>query len=163
VNLRSARFATIGLGAAMLATAFAGCGGGDSDGLAKDDYIAQANQICADFKNGSAENEAAFTEAIQSNDLDAAASAFEKNGEEIGAAVEEFSQIDPPSEDQATIDEFVALSRKQVDLAGETADAIRNNDEQAFKELADESSQADEEADAIADEYGLLGCGSADG
>jgi hypothetical protein len=159
------RIAAIFVGALLLTAAFAGCGGSDdgSEALSKEEFIAQADQICADFRADSREMEAAFDAAAEADDLEAAADVVAENAGMMDAAVEEFATLTPPEEDQETIDEFVSLSREQVEVANELAEAIRADDEAAVKAADEEGTALDDEADAIADEYGMLDCGSAGG
>lgn len=163
MNLRTTRIASIGVGAVLLAAAFTGCGGSDDDSgaLSKEDFIAQADQICADSIAESKTNEEAFLAAINENDLETAADIVADNGDLISEGIDEFEALEPPEEDQETIDEFVALSREQVELSDELADAIRADDGAAVEEISAEGDAIEAESDALADEYGMVDCGSA--
>ena len=90
MNLRTTRIASIGVGAVLLAAVFAGCGGSDDDSgaLSKEDFIAQADQICADSIAESQTREADFTAAIEANDLEAAADVVAENGEQISEGID---------------------------------------------------------------------------
>ena len=162
MTYRSSRLASIGVGAVLLAAAFSGCGGSDDDSgeLSKEDFITQANEICADFNTGSDAAEQEFNAAIQENDFETAGDLFAENASNMEASIDEFAELTPPADDQATIDEFVDLSRQQVDIANELADAIRENDDAAASAASEEGGSLDEQSDAIADEYGLTECGS---
>ena len=163
MNLRTTRIASIGVGAVLLAAVFAGCGGSDDDSgaLSKEDLIAQADEICADSIGESQTREADFTAAIEANDLEAAADVVAENGEQISEGIDEFEALEPPEEDQETIDEFLALSREQVELSAELAEAIRADDGAAVEEISAEGDAIEAESDALADEYGFVDCGSA--
>jgi ketosteroid isomerase-like protein len=165
MNLVNTRVAAIAVGALLLTATFAGCGGSDdgSGALSKEDFIAQADQVCADFSAEAKKTEEAFNTAIQEDDMETAGDLFAANAEQMDVAVEEFADLTPPEADQETIDKFVSLSREQVDAAFELADAIAANDEQAVQAIDEEARGLDAEADLIADEYGMVDCGSAGG
>ena len=55
----------------------------------------------------------------------------------------------------------MALSREQVELSAELAEAIRADDGAAVEEISAEGDAIEAESDALADEYGFVDCGSA--
>jgi len=163
MTIRTTRIASIGVGAALLAAAFAGCGGsdGDSGALSKEDFIAQADQICADSIAESKTNEDDFVAAIGANDIETAADIIAANGDLISEGVDQVEALEAPEEDQETIDEFISISREQADLLAELADAVRADDGAAVEEISAEGETIQAESDALADEYGMVDCGSA--
>ena len=162
VKSRTGRLVVLG---AVLFTGMAlvaGCGGdSDSDSGSKEGFIASADQLCADFREQAKTVETEFTDALDAGDLETAAQVFEGQGNAMSDAIDEIESLDVPSEDQATIDEFIALSRDQVDVTLEAADAIRNGDRQAFESAIADGEALEAQSDELADGYGLVDCGSA--
>jgi hypothetical protein len=159
MSFRSGRLAVAGVGVVLLVAGISGCGGDDDSGpLTKEDFIAQANQVCSDFREESKLGEEAFTAAVQENDYQAAADAFQENADSMKASIDKVAALEGPEEDQDTLDEFIALSREQNDAAFAAADALREEDDAAVQEALNTGAQADKNADVIALEYGLTDC-----
>jgi hypothetical protein len=146
--------------ACLLLTA-AGCGGGgeSSEPLTREQFIAQGDRICADFTAESKETEKAFNEALQQNDLKTAADLLATNTEQMGIAVQEFANLIPPEEDKETIDEFVSISRQQVEVANDLLVAVRAGDETALRSADKSGRSLDAEARRIAKGFGMKECG----
>jgi len=162
MSLKSHRLALIGAGLVLFTAGFAGCGGDDDSGpLTKDEFIAQADQICADTNASTDANEAEFNSAIQSGDLDAAADLVAESNTEIEDAIGQIEDLDAPEEDQATIDQFLSISNDQIELASKLEGAIRDGDNPELKALGAQADQLQKESDTVADEYGFVDCGSA--
>jgi hypothetical protein len=161
MNFRHTRIAVIAVGGLLLAAA--GCGGGEagSESLTREEFISQADQVCAGFKAESRATEAAFNEAVRSDDLKAAADLLAMNTEQMGIAVQEFAALVPPEEDKETIDEFVAISRQQVEVANDSLMAVRAGDSEALRSADKTGKSLDAEAARIADAFGMKQCGSA--
>lgn len=139
--------------AALGAAACGGGGGGEGERLTKAEYIAQADAICKDVNDrldalGAAESIEEFAEL--------AASAVEI--QEDGLA--DLKELKPPEEDQATIDEALALLDQQLALSQQIQEAAAAGDEAKVEELIAQIEPIDSEADQLAVEYGLTECGS---
>jgi hypothetical protein len=146
--------------AVLLAAGFvAACGG--SDAPSKEDFIAEAAQICADYNADAKQAQAEFQTAIEAGDLEGAAQLFEENAAAINEGIDEIEAIGLPEGDEETIEGWFELGRQQADVAAEMADASAADDGQALDAALEEGNQIQEEADAIADEYGMVDCGSA--
>lgn len=165
MSATSSRLALFGVGAVLFAAGITGCGGGDdeeSGPLTKDEYIAQADQICADSKTETDALEAEFNSAFDAGDLEGAADVLEEANAIVEDAVADLESLEPPEEDQATIDEFLSLSDQQVEIGGQLADAIREGGDQAtVQDIGAQADDLEQQSDAIADDYGLTDCGSA--
>jgi hypothetical protein len=155
------RIAAIGVAAVLAAAAVAGCGGDDSGELSKDEFIAQADQICADFNESADADQQEFESLLDQGDFEAAADSFDQTAADSEEALAELEALQPPAEDQETIDEWLAILGEQPALAQEFSDALRAEDVQAINALGPEVQRLDADSDAIADEYGLVDCGSA--
>ena len=161
VKSTTGRIVLLGVTALTGAVLFAGCGGSDSDSNSKEDFIASADQICAEFRDQSKPMEQEFQDAISSGDLDSAATVFEDQADGMSQAVDDMEALDVPDGDEETISQFIDLSRQQVDVTREAAEAIRNGDKQALNAAITKGDGLDAQSDQIADEYGLTDCGSA--
>jgi hypothetical protein len=155
------RFASVALGLVLCGTLFAACGGDSSDAPSKEDFITQADQICADYTASADAKDAEFQAAIDNGDFEGAAVLFEETTAEITTSLDEIEEIGIPEGDEATIEEWIALGREQVVIAGEIADAIRTEDAPGIQAGLREGEALQAEADAIADDYGMVDCGSA--
>ena len=80
-------------------------GGSDDDSgevLTKEDYIAQANEICSGVSDDLDSLESEFTEAFEAKDYEAAADVLSEGNDMVVASVEEVKDLTPPEEDQET-------------------------------------------------------------
>ena len=165
MSVLSKRIATIGVGVILAAVGIGACGGSDDGGsdepLTKDEYIAQADQICADATAENESLEAEFSSAYDAGDFEAAADSLAEANDGLQSAFDEVEALEPPEEDQATIDEWLSLSQEQLDQGSEVVDAVRSGDQAAIDEVIGESDDLQQRSDAIADEYGMTDCGSA--
>jgi hypothetical protein len=159
MTFRHTRFALIAVVGLLLAAA--GCGGGESGSasLSREEFITQADQICSDFRTESKATEEAFDAAVKSDDLKTAADLLARNTEEMGIAVQEFANLIPPEEDKEAIDEFVAVSRQQVEVANDLLVAVRAGDETALRSADKTGRSLNAEASRIANSFGMKQCG----
>jgi hypothetical protein len=156
------RLAVLGVGALLAAAVFAGCGGGDDSGeLSKDEFIAQADQICADLNETAKADQEEFQALLDQGDLMAAADNFDQTAATSADALAELEALVPPAEDQATIDEWLEILNEQPRLTDEFSAALRAGDVDRIDAIGPEVQSLDAESDAIADEYGMVDCGSA--
>ena len=162
MRLRS-RVAVASVGLVLVGGTIGGCGGGDSEdeSLSKTEYITQVDELCADNNANSAEISAEISSALDAGDNEAAADLVEENTEATIAMIDEIDELNPPEEDQATIDELFAISDEQQALAGDLADTVRAGDQAGTEQVSSELSALSDEFNAIADEYGFVDCGSA--
>lgn len=163
MNRISSRIALVGVGAVLFAAGVAGCGGSDDDSgeaLSKDDFIAQANEICAGVNEDLDSLESDFTEASDSGDSEAAADVLRDGTDILAAGVEELKGLTPPEEDQDTIDEWLALNDEQAEASDDLIDAVADEDNAKAEATGKELDDLAAEADPIADEYGFTECGS---
>lgn len=163
MTFRHTRIAAIGVGALLLTAVFAGCGGSDdgSGALSKEDFIAQADQICADYTASADASDAEFQAAIESGDFEGAAKLFEETTAGITTSLDDIEALGAPEGDEQTIDEWIALGREQAVIAGDVAESIRIQDAPGITAGVNEGEAVQQEADAVADDYGMVDCGSA--
>ena len=147
----------------LVTVTFAGCAGDDdaSEALTKEQFIVQADQICAQFRADANESEIAFDAAVEEGDLDEAANLLDTHTEKMNVAIQEFAVLQPPEEDMETIAEFISVSRLQLKAANEFQVAIRAGDETVLRAADERAGVLEDEANLIADRYGMVECGSA--
>jgi len=164
MNVLSSRFAAICIGAVLAGAAFVGCGGSDGDSgdaLSKEEYIAQADAICAEtsVKSDAAVNE--FATAYQSGDFNSAADIIQETGVTTDAALADLKELVPPEEDQETIDSLFEVSDEQSALVADFVEAVRSGDDAAVQAVGVQADELDTQSNQIADDYGFVDCGSA--
>lgn len=150
------RASTVAVAAALLALGAAGCGGGDETStdttqgtpLSKADFIAQADEICA---AGSRDLEQAQQERFgDTAPSDAEGVAFVEE-DLIPTLEQEANSIDelgPPDEDIDQVNAIVDALRSGIEELESDPQALIDGDTTAF-----------EEANELANEYGLEVCG----
>ena len=157
----SNRLAVLGVGALVAAAVFTGCGGDDSGELSKDEFIAQADQICAELNATAKADQEEFQTLLDQGDFEAAADNFDQTAATSEDALAQLEELVPPAEDQATIDEWTAILNEQPALTDEFSAALRIQDIDTINAIGPEVEGLDADSDAIADEYGMVDCGSA--
>ncbi|MBK5233211.1 MAG: hypothetical protein JJE13_09565 [Thermoleophilia bacterium] len=161
----SSRIALIGVGAVLVAAGVAGCGGSSddssSDALSKDDYIAQANEICSNLTADVAGLGDDFSSSYGSGEYEAASITLSDGNDKINTALDELKALTPPEEDQATIDEYLSLNDDQSEISDQLVDAVADGDDTKIKDLGAQIDELQVKSDKIADDYGITECGSA--
>lgn len=131
----------------------AACGGDGGERLSKDEWIEQADAICAQAD----EDVEALTEPTQLDEIPE----FTDTASEISrGALSDLRALQPPEEDQATVDEMLDLVEHQIEIGEQIGEAAEDGDQDEVQRLADESDPIESEADEKARQYGLKDCGS---
>lgn len=133
----------------------AGCGGGGGGGeerLTKEEWIAQADAIC---KRAAQEIDALGTPQSLDEVAELAAKASEIGRRELG----EIRALQPPEEDEATIEEMLALSDQLIDIGEKIGAAAEEGDLAEVQKLLQEGEPINDQADQLAQDYGLEECG----
>ncbi len=140
--------------ALALAGVAAGCGGGGGgDRLTKEEYITQADAICkAANEKIDALGEPSSLEEVATLAADAI--------EIQEASLAELRALKPPEADETKLNEAYALVEQQVGLGQEILEAAEAGDLEKIQEILAEGEPIDDQADAIAAEYGLTECGN---
>ena len=158
--------ATLGsaaLALALAAVALAGCGGGDEGGAAtdteavisKEEFIEQADAICAESGDAQAEAQAVLEAAT---DAEQTASAYEGLAEVFGAVDEEIDSLGRPQGDEALIDELSSKQSEVASLVGDLAAAVRAEDQAEAQRIASDIDQLVAETGELIDGYGFEVC-----
>jgi hypothetical protein len=141
--------------AALAAVALAaGCGGGGDGGdrLTAEEFVEQADAICADAN----EQLDALGEPETIEDFAGMA------GEALAISeqsLESLRELNPPEELATQFDRALELLQQQNDLGQDLVAAAEDGDQAQIEALLAEGEPLDEEADQIAADLGLTECG----
>jgi hypothetical protein len=140
--------AAAGVSASLL---LAACGG-DGDGLSREEFVAEADAICAEFDQRVQEIE-------QPQSLDDVERYADEAQPLIEEGMTELRELKPPEELQEQWDAYIASSEQSVDFLDELREAGAAGDPERIQEIAQEVSEVNDEANGIARELGLEDCG----
>ncbi len=139
----------LAVGALVLAAAAAGCGGDDR--LSRDEYIKQADAICAKYeKRLDALPEPKNVEDLQR--LVAEGLPIAREG------INELKKLKPPEDLEAKVNQWHERNEANLDKIEELVQAAEQGDEQKIQTLAAEADENEQEADRLAREIGLDDC-----
>jgi len=144
----------IALGAALLvvlAVLAAGCGGGGSDTMTKEEYVAGLNTICEDV-NGKIDDIGTPTS------LEDLADKGEQVLEVYDEGIEEIGELNPPDEAADQHEELVASLKEQRDLSEQAVEAARDGDAEKAQELGGQIAPLETKSDQLATELGADQC-----
>jgi len=162
MRVDSRRLASIAAGAVLVFAGAAGCGGdsGDDDSaaLTQDEFVTQANALCTEFKTAAGESTAEFDEAQQAGDVEAAADAYAKAGDQMSVMVSGIDELGAPEGDEETVDEIVSLGDQMVENTAAGAEALRTEDIDGVGETNTEADDLRSQFDSTAGDYGLTEC-----
>jgi hypothetical protein len=158
-----------------MGSAVAACGGDDSEDGAQDagngqtatterlsqaEVIEQGDAICAEFRRQRAEIERA---SARTSDLDKQAELVRELADEGESVADQLDELAVPSEDEATIDNYVTLARKQIVLVRRTAEALEEGDADKATAVAESGQATAARLRGIAQRYGFRVCSSEEG
>jgi hypothetical protein len=159
--------ASLLLGALALALSVAGCGDDDESGggtagesaprISKAEFIEQADELCADFRERRDELTA---KADATSDAERQAEIFRELADEAQATGERFDRLPVPPRDQEIIERFSAANRDQIGVVRQIADALDAGDTEAVTALLDSGQKSGAKVRGIAQRYGFKVCGS---
>ena len=98
---------------------------------------------------------------LDEGDFEAAADKFDQTAVTSEDGLAQLEELVPLAEDQATIDEWLAILGEQPALTEEFGTALRAEDFNTIKAIGPEVDALDADSNTIADEYGRADCGSA--
>ena len=160
-RFRDRRFSQGVLSIPAVAIAFVvGCGGSAERGAGQE-FVAQANSVCAEFEAFSTDQEQLFREQLSSGDFDRAADTFEGYGRELERSVTEIADLDRPSDDRSSVETFIKSTRELTDLVPEVVDALRKSDTATLLSVGSRLQEVQQKADRAARESGLDRCAEA--
>ena len=147
----------------------AGCGGGDDgdsgggDGPTREEFVADANEICRDGEEKIQEISSQGQQELQqaSSDKerrDAVGDLLEQTAEEYRPYLDRLNDLEAPEDLADDWSNFVDGITEAFDLIPELADATRENDKQKLSELTRKFSAIAEETRPFAEGAGLDDC-----
>ena len=152
--------------AVALGVAAAGCGSGSGSGdrLTKEEFITQADAICAKYDKRFDEIEFPQANPVSAEASDEDVKAFAEPlstvSDELRKQINELDNLRPPEDFQERYDDVLSDLDTSAEAAQEASDAARDVDKSAFAAAIAKGQTASEHADGIAKEYGLKVCGA---
>lgn len=143
------RAARIVAAAPLIAIILVACGG---DPLTKEEFITQADAICA-----AAEEEIADLE--RPTNPDQIDDFVERARELTENTLEQLRELEPPEADAEELERMLDAIQRAVDQLPDLAEAAKTNDTQAIADASREVQEATETSREIASEYGFEKCG----
>ena len=126
----------------------AACGGNGGGGLSREEFVAELDRICADFR----ETEDALPEPQSLEEIAEKGRTVRK---EFGAAIERTRDLgEPPEEIRADVNRFLEISDELHRRIGELVEAAEEEDVPRLQGLADEGEKLQQESDEIAERLG---------
>jgi hypothetical protein len=145
----------IAIGAVLvLALVAAGCGGGGSKTLSKEEYGSQLNQICKDYN-------AKVKEIGEPTSIPELGTKGPKLLDEFNGAIAKAEKLEPPSELKAKADKFVADAKELTGLLTQLIDAAKKNDTAKVQEVGVKADALSKEADSLGTQLGAAACAQA--
>lgn len=150
------RLAPVLLLALVSVVVLAACGGDDDDGDGGGDFVAEANDACADrvranvegsLEVGVSTTEKQSIENLKQNQIPAR--------EEF---VERLKQLEPPAADRARFEKYVAGSEALLAAQREAVRAFDAGDRKAFEAAGEKVSPIGDQNEALAKKLGLDDC-----
>lgn len=137
--------------AAMIAALFSGACGGDR--LTKEEFIAAADQICAEAEEKIKELERPTNPANIDAFVDEAIELTE-------GTLEELRDLKPPELDEDRLNQMFDAIEDAIDQLPSLAEAAQSEDTSAIQEASQEVQEATQTSQEIASEYGFEKCGA---
>lgn len=126
--------------------------GACSDGLSKEEYIEQADRICAEAD--------AKTEDIEPPKSAAELESFVDEAQRItGELLSDLRELEPPEEDRDTIRQMLSKIEEAMGYLPDIEAAARERDTEELGVIAKKLQDAASEANRLARDYGLKRCG----
>ena len=146
-----------------------GCGGGDDgdsgggDGPSREEFVADANEICRDGEKKIQEITSEGQQKLQqaSSDKqrrDAVGDLLEQTAEEYRPYLDRLDELEPPEDLADEWSNFVESITEAFDLIPELADATRENSQQELAELTRKFSGIAQDTRPFAERTGLGDC-----
>ncbi len=131
-------------------TVLAGCG--SSNRLTKAEFIEKGDEICTELKE--LEEELSLVKSFEELE-ELMGPAIDKTNQ----ALEDFRDLNPPEEDEETINKFLSIGEEQLPLMEEYKKAVGEEDREKAFAIYEEVNEKEKRSDKIARDYGLKACG----
>ena len=98
--------------------------------MSQEDFVADANEVCASFSSWSAGKQESFRDALATGDGEAAAVLLIEYERRFDRTLKKIDSLEAPDDDadRKAIDRFLTVGRQQVDLLPDLAAAIEAGD-----------------------------------
>ncbi|HVX19136.1 MAG TPA: hypothetical protein VHA73_13985 [Acidimicrobiales bacterium] len=145
---------------AVAGTLVAACSSSGSTAASSPDpaFAQKGNAICSRYNDTLGPLGAKAALSFQSGDTAAAISAVDQEAELLGREVDELDALHGTDSQETNLGKALDLTRHQVELAKQIADALRKNDLDAAGKAVDQSNGLNAPADAAFRAAGLDGC-----
>jgi hypothetical protein len=129
----------------------------EEEALALDDWVEQADEICAEFDED--------REDIPSETAEEFAEALPDAIELFEQQLEDLQALGAPDEEADTVEEALDVLQQQIDLLSEANEEIEDgaDPEEALVAISEDAEGLEAEADELAEELGLEVCGAGSG
>lgn len=144
----------------MLAAGLVACGGSSEEEAAPDAFVTEADAVCTRYGPESATLENEFNRALRQGDLATSAAELDNQADRVTAMLNELDALQPPVSDQTLMDDWLALGRQRIQLAGTASDAIAAGDEAAMIEAGRQGMDLSAEFGRLAEQLGFEVCGT---
>jgi hypothetical protein len=134
--------------ALLLGLAVSGCGGGGGEGLTKEEYAAELNEICA----------TTVEKAGQPSSLPELVSKGPKLLAEFDKALPRAEALEPPDELKPDVDKFLAEYKQLRDLVSQLIDAANKGDLATVAQVGTQADALGEDTAALARKLGAPAC-----
>ncbi len=145
------RLTIVALPVALAAVLAAGCGGGGSKTLSKEEYGTQLNQICADYN-------AKVKEIGEPNTVSELADKGPQLVDEFDKAIGKAEKLKAPDELKSTSDQFISKSKDLESTLKDIVDAAKANDAAKIQQLGTTASTLSNETDALGKQLAAPAC-----
>ena len=127
----------------------------DDERLSRQEFLREANEVCADSDSELQEIEDTLRDAETPEDV---ADAIDRGIPIVEDGIDELRDLEPPEDLEDDVDRWVELNEESAAELEELRDAARDGDAERTREIAERGRETDREADELAREIGLDDC-----
>jgi hypothetical protein len=129
----------------------AGCGGGGSKRLSKEEYASKADAICAKYNQQ--------TKALQNpTSLKELGDVADKTLPILDNALKDLHKLKPPADEQATADQWLAQVKNLKGDLQEIRDKAKANDMQGVQAVVPKATEHNNQSNQLATQLGMKVC-----
>jgi hypothetical protein len=134
---------------------FAGCGESGGDRLTKEEWIAQADAICADY-------ESRLDDLAEPRDIADVVRLADEAKPIAAEGVAELRELKAPEELEPAVAPWLELNEANVAAIDDLREAAEAGDRAETEAIAEESAENERRADELAERIGLANCAAED-
>jgi hypothetical protein len=129
----------------------AGCGGGGSDRLSRQEFAKRADALCTKYA-------ADLKKLGQPSSFAELATFTDKAVPLAQKLIDDTKKLKPPKDEQATVDRWNAQNQKVVDAIKALGDAARKSDQKAARQALQLGDAANTESNTLGKQLGMTAC-----